>query len=86
MLTRCAVEETYESGPSVATLKQSLSTKGCITVSFRFVESYRDLGVDSRPFKNPRKELAALKEIPEKALKGDALSHQAVYAKSQQSP
>ena len=28
-------------------------------------------------------QLAALQEIPEKALKGDALSHQAVYVKSE---
>jgi hypothetical protein len=82
MLTGCAVEEACGSVPSVATLKQTLSIKGCITISFRFVESYQNLGVDSRTFSNTREKLAALNKMPEKALKSDALSHQAVYVKS----
>ncbi|CAN9314272.1 unnamed protein product [Alternaria alternata] len=61
-----------------AVLKQTLSTKGRITIAFQFIESYQDLGLDLRPPSNRRYELEALKEIPEKALKGDALSHQAV--------
>jgi hypothetical protein len=77
-LTGCAVEEAHGSVPSAAVLKQTLSTKGRITIAFQFIESYQDLGLDLRPPSNRRYELEALKEIPEKALKGDALSHQAV--------
>ncbi|CAN9301452.1 unnamed protein product [Alternaria sp. RS040] len=63
-----------------AVLKQTLSTKGRITIAFQFIESYQDLGLDLRPPSNRCYELEALKEIPEKALKGDALSHQAVLS------
>lgn len=77
-LTGCAVEEAHGPVPSAAVLKQTLSTKGRITIAFQFIESYQDLGLDPRPPSNRRHELEALKEIPEKALKGDALSHQAV--------
>ncbi|CAN9285288.1 hypothetical protein CC77DRAFT_1096792 [Alternaria alternata] len=74
------VEEAHGPVPSAAVLKQTLSTKGRITIAFQFIESYQDLGLDPRPPSNRRHELEALKEIPEKALKGDALSHQAVLS------
>ncbi|KAL1797355.1 hypothetical protein ACET3X_003961 [Alternaria dauci] len=80
------VEEALGPVPSVAVLKQTLSTKGCITISFEFIESYQDSGPDIRnirTFRSRRKILAALNEIPEKALKGDALSHQATLSKPQ---
>jgi hypothetical protein len=52
-------------------------------VSFQLVKSFRE--VENRPTKyHSRTQLAALSEIPEKALKGDALSHQIVYVKSGQ--
>ncbi|CAN9254227.1 unnamed protein product [Alternaria alternata] len=46
----------------------------------KYQKCYQDLGLDPRPPSNRRHELEALKEIPEKALKGDALSHQAVLS------
>jgi hypothetical protein len=64
----------------MATLKQALNAKGCITVSFEFLRDLREVNVENKPRK--RKELlTALDEIPEKALKGDALSHQVVYVR-----
>jgi hypothetical protein len=64
----------------MATLKQALNAKGCITVSFEFLRDLREVNIENKPQK--RKELlTALYEIPEKALKGDALSHQVVYVR-----
>ncbi|KAI4700113.1 hypothetical protein J4E81_004149 [Alternaria sp. BMP 2799] len=72
------VEEARGSVPDVAALKQSLSTTGCITLSFQLIKSYRE--IEEKSF-SAQVQLAALEEIPEKALKGDALSHQIVLSK-----
>ncbi|KAH6875378.1 hypothetical protein BKA58DRAFT_119998 [Alternaria rosae] len=76
------VEEARESIPNVAAMKQSLSTTGCITMSFQLVKGFQEVQLESPKHYTPA-HLATLKEIPEKALKGDALSHQIVLSKSQ---
>ncbi|KAI4629254.1 uncharacterized protein J4E87_003516 [Alternaria ethzedia] len=74
------VEEARESIPNVAALKQSLSTTGCITLSFQLIKSFKEKVMEHVP-SGSHTRLAALREIPEKALKGDALSHQILQYK-----
>ncbi|KAI4655272.1 uncharacterized protein J4E79_008339 [Alternaria viburni] len=79
----CAAEEADKAAPDVVALEQILSIKGCITLSLNFVEFIQDVVTDDTSYNDDRhQQLAALQEIPEKALKGDALSHQAVYVES----
>ncbi|KAI4652231.1 hypothetical protein J4E93_002430 [Alternaria ventricosa] len=74
------VEEARESIPNVAALKQSLSTTGCITLSFQLIKSFKEKVMEHVP-SGSHTRLAAMREIPEKALKGDALSHQILLYK-----
>jgi hypothetical protein len=71
------VEEARGLAPNVADLKRALCAKGRITVSFESIDNVKVTGVDHSRSRR-HKQLAELKDIPEKALKGDALSHQAV--------
>ena len=76
------MEEADESAPVVA-LDQVLSIKGCITLSLYFIEIIEETGIDKIKYSDDRhQQLAALQDIPEKALKGNALSHQAVYVRN----
>ena len=79
----CAVEEADESAPVVVALDQVLSVKGCITLSLYFIEIIQETGIDKISYSDDRhQQLAALQDIPEKALKGDALSHQTVCVRN----
>jgi len=79
----CAVEEADKAAPDVVALEQILSIKGCITLSLSFIEIVREVVIDETSYNDDRhQQLAALQEIPEKALKGDALSHHTVYVES----
>ncbi|KAF7447615.1 hypothetical protein A1F99_069790 [Pyrenophora tritici-repentis] len=65
--------------PNVASVREALSAKGQVTLKFDFVTNVvvRGKGKPRNPI--DYKGLVALENIPEKALKGDALSHQTVY-------
>ena len=77
------MEEADESAPVVVALEQVLSIKGCITLSLYFVEVTQKTGIDKIGYSDDRhQQLAALQDIPEKALKGDALSHQAMCVRN----
>jgi hypothetical protein len=72
------VEEVHGSS-SAAGLKQILQSKGRIIMEFCFITNMRarKQRIANTPF-DPT-DLSAIGAIPEKALKGDALSHQATY-------
>ncbi|KAI4960146.1 hypothetical protein J4E86_001766 [Alternaria arbusti] len=77
------LEEADKTAPDIVALEQILSIKGCITISLNFVKITQEMSIDELSYSDDiHQQLAALQEIPEKALKGDALSHQAVYVKS----
>ncbi|KAG9385459.1 hypothetical protein A1F94_005006 [Pyrenophora tritici-repentis] len=67
--------------PNVASVREALSAKGQVTLKFDFVTNVvvRGKGKPRNPI--DYKGLVALENIPEKALKGDALSHQTVFSK-----
>lgn len=75
------MEEARGPAPNVAALRHALSSKGCITLSFQFMTNLQKLE-DDRVQHVWHHDLEALKEVPEKALKGEALSHQAMFAAS----
>lgn len=74
------MEEARGPLPNVAALKNSLSEKGCITISLQFIKIGKKAAAEQN---SPAPQLTKFKEIPEKALKGVALSHQAMYAHRQ---
>ena len=77
------MEEADESAPVVVALDQALSVKGCITLSLYFIEIIQETGIDKISYSDDKhQQLAALQNIPEKAFKGDALSHQAVCVRN----
>lgn len=70
------VEEAPMSRPDITALRRDLSTKGRITLEFWFAWDIKDCFYQS--VSNPV-QLTAPDHIPETALKGNALSHQATY-------
>jgi hypothetical protein len=70
------VEEAQGSAPDSTALRDALSKKGLITISLQFIKKIRV--VRSRRGSGRSTEYIALENVPEKALKGEALSHQAV--------
>lgn len=89
VLTYCPVEEA-EGPVDLKSMRKELESKGCIEVSYRFITNFRPGKKRSKPDTTPsqlsgepdkpmpRKQLPTISVIPEKALKGDALSHQAM--------
>ena len=77
------MEEADESAPVVVALDQALSVKGCITLSLYFIEISQETGMEKISYSDDKhQQLAALQDITEKALKGDALSHQVVCVRN----
>jgi hypothetical protein len=75
-LIRAKVEE-VDGAPSAADLRTDLESKGNIHVSFRYITNFRP-SENQHNFAQTNM-LRTMGAIPEKALKGDARSHQATY-------
>lgn len=71
------MKEAHAVAPNSTDVKHALSSKGQITLLLHFVKDIKEIGSDEYWERNV--ELTPLDEIPEKALKGNALSHQAAY-------
>jgi hypothetical protein len=78
----CCVVEEVERPTKVADLRKNLDAKGSIKLEFRFITKMRES--DRAPMRKQVDMLSSMGAIPEKALKGDARSHQAtcVYSPS----
>jgi hypothetical protein len=72
------VEEGFEV-PTPTPFQRSMERKGCITVKFGFITNMRPKPPKPPTEGKPENVLLAIGAIPEKALKGDARSHQATY-------
>jgi hypothetical protein len=71
--------EEADGSSDVADLRNDLQSKGSIKMEFRFITNMRD---SNRPHTNTNIAiLPVMGNIPEKALKGDARSHQATYVR-----
>ncbi|CBX92127.1 hypothetical protein LEMA_P048330.1 [Plenodomus lingam JN3] len=78
--TRLNIEEEVEGPISLPKLREQLQKKGCITLNFRWI---RNICAIELPFQDRRGCQLALSNIgavPEKVLKGEALSHQATLS------
>ena len=88
-LTTQTVEE-VDGSAELHSLRKDVECKGCIEVSYRWVTNFRErkqkenrktsqLQEAEQPDEPlPRRQLPLMGAIPEKALKGDVRSHQAV--------
>ncbi|EUC26971.1 hypothetical protein COCCADRAFT_31407 [Bipolaris zeicola 26-R-13] len=75
------VKEAHAVAPNSTDVKHALISKGQITLLLHFVKDIKEIGSDEYWERNV--ELTPLDEIPEKALKGNALSHQAALAEKE---
>jgi hypothetical protein len=58
-------------------IKKDLESKGSISLEFRFITNVRKSTQEH--LKEPAQHLRTMGAVPEKALKGDARSHQTTY-------
>jgi hypothetical protein len=65
--------------PTPTPFQNSMEKKGCITVKFDRITNIRPKPPKTLTEGKPDNVLLAIGAIPEKALKGDARSHQATY-------
>jgi len=61
---------------NIAELRKDVWATGSIEVSFKYVTNIRRVPVAADSYRKQLEELTPLGAIPEKALKGDARSHQ----------
>ncbi|CAO2658837.1 Nn.00g065600.m01.CDS01 [Neocucurbitaria sp. VM-36] len=76
--TPLSIVEEAEGSADISDLREELAMKGCITLSFSYITNIRTS--EQAPRGTRIEELKALGIIPEKALKGDARSHQATLS------
>jgi len=72
--------EEVEGNSNLADLRKDLEAKGSIKMDFRFITNIRPSNVSNAH--GQFNTLSSMGAIPEKALKGDARSHQATYVRS----
>ncbi|EMD97723.1 hypothetical protein COCC4DRAFT_63230 [Bipolaris maydis ATCC 48331] len=78
------MEEVNGLGPNPTDVKHALSSKGHIILLLHFVKDIRE--IRSNEYWERNFKLTPLDEIPKKALKGNALSHQIAYMQGLNSP
>jgi hypothetical protein len=75
--TNLRIVEEVDGTANPRDIREGLESKGRISLEFRFISNLRKS--PREPSKEPTQHLRAIGAVPEKALKGDARSHQATF-------